>query len=107
VFKLIVMPRNSRKIYTKTREFVVDIGNMHFDVEVNRTEQDDVFLFCKPMDKDEHRYFFMGQDISGRWVILSKFVVPKYILALESVLSEKIATMFDNDTHLQKGLLNK
>jgi len=75
-----------------SKEFIVDIeGQKSFLMEINKKEYHDIFLFCKPVN-DNSVYFFMGKDDVGMWVILSKFTVPSNILALESSLSEKVAT---------------
>ena len=74
-----------------TKEFIVDIEKQQsFLIEINKKEDSDIFLFCKPVN-DGAKYFFMGLDEDGQWVILSKFTVPSSILALERILSEKVA----------------
>ena len=74
-----------------TKEFNIDIEQQQsFLIEINKKDDSDIFLFCKPVN-DGAKYFFMGKDEACHWEIISKFTVPSNILALEEILSEKVA----------------
>jgi len=72
------------------KEFMIDIDMQHtFLMEINNKDDGDIFLFCKPVN-DRTKYFFMGRNKEGNWIILSRFTVPSYILELENLISEKV-----------------
>lgn len=72
------------------KEFTIEVDGISFLVDVIVTENKCSFLFCKILDDQAH-YFFMEQTQAGQWEIISRFMVPPYILAMEHIVTERIS----------------
>lgn len=72
-----------------SNEFIIEIDQQQFLVEINKITGGNTFLFCRPLFGTP-TYFFMERNEKGKWVLSSRFTVLSHVLALEKVLSEKI-----------------
>lgn len=75
------------------KEFTIEFDGISFLVDVITKENKGSFLFCKVLDEQAH-YFFMEKGDSGHWEIISRFMVPAYILAMEHIVVEKVSAEF-------------
>jgi len=71
------------------KEFILEIDQLVFILEIVKEEKGGYFLFCKPKF-ESNRSFFMNKDNTGNWRILYRDTVPQNILSMELILSEKI-----------------
>ena len=80
-------------------EFTLEIDQLAFVIEIVKEESGGFFLFCKPCF-EKHKFFFMNKDKSGNWKIQYRDTVSKNILALETLLTEKITEVLKIETRI-------
>lgn len=69
------------------REFMLEIAEKIFTLEIVKEKDESFFLFCRP--HFEHRFFFIS-FLNNKWEIQNRDMVANYILAMEDLFNEKI-----------------